>query len=186
MTDALVRMTTVVRYLAPMEEEYVPMVHCCVVLQRNLCVTCSSIKPESLPYDVTSPRVSRSNTQTEGEESRIPSLLLGMAGLGMIMVEMPSRGLCILPSNGRYPNIHTVENIHLAALIGSSILGLLSSYVMWETWTRYSECSFQDRDNTKFGSSLPQFRNGDYNCIGELMDVGSKDTIVEPAATNTM
>lgn len=179
-------MTTAVRYLPPMEGEYIPKVHCCVVLQRNLCVTCSSIKPESLPYDVTSPRVSRSNTQTEGEESRIPSLLLGMAELGMIMVEMPSRGLCILPSNGRYLKIHTVENIRLVALIGSSILGLLSSYVMWETWTRYSECSFQDRDNTKFGSSLPQFRNGDYSCIGELMDVGPKDTIVESAAANTM
>lgn len=123
-------MTTAVRYLPPMEGEYIPKVHCCVVLQRNLCVTCSSIKPESLPYDVTSPRVSRSNTQTEGEESRIPSLLLGMAELGMIMVEMPSRGLCILPFNGRYLKIHTVENIRLVALIGSSILGLLSSYVM--------------------------------------------------------
>lgn len=123
-------MTTAVRYLPPMEGEYILIVHCCVVLQTNLCVTCSSIKPESLPYDVTSPRVSRSNTQTEGEESRIPSLLLGMAGLGMIMVEMPSRGLCILPSNGRYLKIHTVENIRLVALIGSSILGLLSSYVM--------------------------------------------------------
>lgn len=113
-----------------MEGENIPIAHSCVVMQRNLCVTCSSTKPESLPYDGTSLRVSRSNAQTESEESPIPSLLLGMAGLGMDMAEMPSQGLCILPSNGRYPKIHTVENIRLAALIRSSILGLFSSYVM--------------------------------------------------------
>lgn len=113
-----------------MEGDHFPIVHNCVVMQRNLCVICSSIKPESLPYDVASLRVSRSNAQTESEESRIPSPFLGMAGLGMDVAEMPSRGLCILPSNGRYPKIHTVENIRLAASIRSSILDLLSAYVM--------------------------------------------------------
>lgn len=95
-----------------MEGKYIPIVHSCVVMQRNLFVTCSSIKPESLPYEVTSLRVSRSNAQTESEESRIPSPFLGMAGLGMGMAEMPSRGLCILPSNGEVPeNTHCGEHL---------------------------------------------------------------------------